>query len=82
MEGRERPKEEADNFRLVGGSYTKQGTFFTRPLLGRHQTGRSPHPPARTLKVYTEAFTGFSHIHDPDGVNKAMSSEQLPQWEQ
>lgn len=34
---------------------------------------RSPHPSARILKVYIEAFTGLSHVYCPYGLNTLLS---------
>ena len=36
---------------------------------------RSPHSSTRTLKVYIEDFTGFSHVCCPDGLNNTWLSE-------
>ena len=30
---------------------------------------KSQHTPSRIIRVYTEALTGFSRIHSPDGVS-------------
>lgn len=35
--------------------------------------GSSLPPATRILKVYTEALTGFSPIHSPDGPNTLLS---------
>ena len=37
MEGKKRPKKEADYTRLVGGRFSKQGDLFTRLVLGGHR---------------------------------------------
>lgn len=36
---------------------------------------RSPQPPNRILKVYIGAFSGFSHIHSPEGLNTTLFSQ-------
>lgn len=36
---------------------------------------RSPHPPTRILRAYTEALTGFSHAHLPDGLHTTLLSQ-------
>ena len=36
---------------------------------------KSPHLPARILKVYIEALMGFSHTYHPDGLDNAMLSQ-------
>ena len=53
-----------------------------RLVLGS-KTGRYPHPTASILKVYIEAFTGFSNVHYPGGLNnicplKAASLQMAP----
>ena len=46
-----------------------------RFVLGSCETSRSPHLPARMLKVCVEALTGFSHVYCPDGLNNTLISE-------
>lgn len=36
---------------------------------------RSQHTPSRIIRVYTEALTGFSRIHGPDGVSNTELSK-------
>ena len=36
---------------------------------------RSPYLPARILKFYIEALTGFSHVFSPDGLNNTLLSQ-------
>ena len=62
-EGKERWEKEADHSRLVGGRFNKQGNLLTTLALGSSKMSRSPHLPARILKVYIEALTGFSHVY-------------------
>ena len=62
LEVRERPKKQADHSRLVGGRSNEQQNLLTRLVLGRGKKSRSPHLPARTLKVYTESLPQFSHV--------------------
>ena len=49
--------------RLVGGKFNKQENLHTRLVLGGCKKSGSPHQPARILKVYIEALTGFSHVY-------------------
>lgn len=72
--GRERLKEETDHSRLVGGKFNKQANFHTRLVLDGHKTGRSLHPHTRIQKVYMEAFMGFSHTPNPDGLTPCYIS--------
>lgn len=66
----QRGSEEAGHSRLVGGSLTSKGTYPTRLVLGR-----SPHPPARVLTVYTEALPGFRHVYHPHGLHGTLLSQ-------
>lgn len=50
--------EDTDRSRLAG--VISKGTYIGG-LCG-HKTSGSLHPPARILKVYVEALTGFSNI--------------------
>lgn len=36
---------------------------------------RSPHPPAKILKDYLEAFTKFDHVFSPDTLNDPLLSQ-------
>lgn len=49
--GRERPKKEADHYRVGGGRLNKQKYLHTSVDLGGHEMDRSPQDPARTLKL-------------------------------
>ena len=62
MEGKERLKKEADHSRLAGGSFNKQENLHMRLALTDCKRSRSPHPPARILRVCIEALTGFSQF--------------------
>lgn len=42
---------------------------YLQGLFCGHKTSRSPHIPARILKVYIAALTGFSHAYLPYGLN-------------
>ena len=45
-------------------------------ILSGHKMSSSPSLIARILKkVYTEAFTGFSHMYYPDGGNNTLVSQ-------
>lgn len=70
-EGKGRPKIEAEHPRLADGRFHKQENFHMRPLLGGRKM-RFLCLPTRILKVYTEAFTGFSHIWGTDGLNSTL----------
>ena len=74
-EGEERPTKEADHFRLVGGSFKKQGSLYMRLVLSDHKMSRPPNRPARILKVYIEALTGFSHVFSSDGPDNTLLSQ-------
>ena len=74
-DGKERLKKEVDHSRLVGGRFNKQVNLHMRLVLGSCNMSRSLHSPARILKVYTEALTGFSHIFSPDGLNNTLLSQ-------
>ena len=68
-ESKERPKKEAGNSRLVGGSFNKQGNLHTGLAFDGCKVNISLHLPTRILKVYIEALTGFGNIFSPDGLN-------------
>ena len=72
-EGKERWKEKADHFGLVGGNFNKQETLLVRFVLGSCKMSPSPYLPARTLKVYTiEAVMEFSHVYHLDDFNNHL----------
>ena len=52
--------------------FSKQGNTYTRLVLGIHRKHRSPRPPSRILKLL-EGLTGFSHIHNADGLNNTLN---------
>ena len=56
---------------LVGGSLNMQGNLHRRLVLGSWKMGRSPHLPARILRVYTEALMRLNHVSSSYGVNNA-----------
>ena len=60
---------------MVGGRFNKQGNLHTRPVLGRHRTSRSWHPPTGILQVYVAALTGFGQGHFPEGLNTTPLSQ-------
>lgn len=74
MEGKERWKKEADQSRMIGDRFNKQGNL-TRPVLGDHKTSRCLHAPTIILKVYIESLPGFSHVYSPDGLNNTSLSK-------
>ena len=47
----------------------KQGKLHMRLVFSGGKTRKFPHLPARISKVYIDAFSGFSHIYLPDGLN-------------
>lgn len=57
----------------IGNRCNKQGNLHTKLILGGHKTSRSLFPPTKTLKVYIEALTGFSHVYHSNGLNNSMS---------
>lgn len=67
-------KKGADNPRLVGDPFNRQRNLHMRLVQGGLKTSRS-HVPARILKVYMKAISGFSHIFTPDGLNSALLSQ-------
>ena len=73
--GQGETEEGADHFRLVSGSFNQQGSLHMRLVLGGCKMSRSPHLPARILKVYIEVLTGFSHEFSPDGLNNILISQ-------
>lgn len=74
MEGKERPKKEAEHSRWTGGKFKKQENLHMRLVLGRHKMNKSPPLPARILKVSIEILTGFSHIRSPDDLKNTLFS--------
>lgn len=72
--GKERPRKEADHFRFVGGKF-KQRNLHARFVLDGCKMRRSPYPPARIVKVYREALTGFCHIYCLDGLKNTLLSQ-------
>lgn len=72
---RERWKKEANHSRLTGGSFDEQGNLHRRLVFHVCTAGRSPHPSARNLTVYTEALTGFNHGFSPHGLNTTLLSQ-------
>lgn len=75
VEGKGRVKEEADQSRWIGGRLNKQGNWLRRLVVGGCKTSRSPHLPARILKVYLKALTGFSQVWGPEGLNNTLLSQ-------
>lgn len=63
-----------DYSRLVCDRFKKKGKVqYLKVCLGHLTIGRSLYPLARILTVYTEAFTGFSHVYHPDGLTTHCS---------
>ena len=40
-----------------------------------YKMNRSPHPPARILKVYIKVSPGFNYVYHSDGLNNALLSQ-------
>ena len=74
-EGKERPKNEADHARWVGGKFSQRENLLMRLVVSSCKTSRSPHLPARILKVYIDVLNGFSHIFSPDGLSNTLLSQ-------
>lgn len=59
----------------IGRLQFKPAREFTRIVLDDLKTSRSPHWPARILRVYTENLTVFSHVCSSDGLNHTLLSQ-------
>lgn len=70
MKDKERPKKEAAHSRLVGGGFKKQGNFQGLSWAAARPVTFAP--THQILKVYTDALTGFNHVHSPDGLNTIL----------
>lgn len=71
MECKEGQKKGADHSRSVSGRELTQVQVLSWVSVG----GADLQPlPARTLKIYTEALTGFSHLFSLDGLNNTLFS--------
>lgn len=64
-----------DYSRLVDSRFNKQGNLLTRLVLASLKTKRSLYLPTKILKIYVEAFTGFSHVYHPDGLYNTLLSQ-------
>ena len=73
-EGRERLRKEVA-LQTGGGRFNKQRSLHTRLVLDSSKTTRSPHSPARILKVHIEALAVFSHVCCPDALNNTLLSQ-------
>lgn len=60
---------------MVGSHFNNQGKIIYEVYLGCSKTSRSPLPPAKSLNIYIETLTGFSHIHHPGGLNSILLSQ-------
>ena len=85
-EGKERPKKNAEHSRLADGRFSKQENFHMRLVLGGHKMSGFLCLPARILKIYTEALTGFSYICGTDELNSMLLFQGYipgisPTWE-
>lgn len=73
MEGKEKPKKEADHSRLVGDSVNKQENLRMRFVLSGCKMSRSSYPHFRILKAFLETLTRLSHVYYPGGLNILLS---------
>lgn len=83
MEGKERLKKKVDHSSLVGGRFNRQGHLYKRLAMCGHKASKSLHLPTRILKVYIEAFTGFTMnsvlmVSTTHYYLNAVSLQQLP----
>ena len=62
MQDRERPEKVRGHSRLVGDRFKKQGNVPQTLVLSGCNLSQFSHPPAKILKIYTGALSGFSHI--------------------
>ena len=60
--GQRETRESESHSRLVGDRFKKQGNILQRLVLSGYKLSQFSHPPARILKIYTGALSGFSHI--------------------
>lgn len=72
--GQGETKERDSHSRVVGGRFHKQRNLHMRLILGCHKTRRSPHPPARILKVDIETLPGFSSVYRADDLSNTWLS--------
>ena len=79
--GQGETEERGSHSRVVGGRFNKQGNLHMRLILGCHKTRRSPHPPAKILKVDIETLPGFSCVYRADGLSSPHPWKRLPLWE-
>ena len=71
LEGKKRLKKEAVHSRLVTVNFNNQGNSHMRFVLGSYEISRSTHLSTQILKVYIEAWMGFSYIYTLDVVSTA-----------
>lgn len=55
--------KEAEHSRLVGGMFKKHENLQMKFALGRCNVSIFLHLSSRTLRIYSEALTGFSHTY-------------------
>lgn len=75
MVDKERKKKKADHSKPVDGSFNNQGNLYMSLVLGNHKICRSLHLPTRSLIIYIEALTGFSHLFSPDSHIDTLLSQ-------
>lgn len=69
------PGPEAGHTRLEGDGFNKQRELTNKACFGQEQDERIPAPDHQILKVFKEAFTGFSHIYHVGVFNTASLSQ-------
>ena len=69
--GEGRREKEAGHSIFVGGRFNEEEDLYMRLVLGP-STQVVPRPTCQNLKVYIEAFPGFSHIFSPHGVDNTL----------
>lgn len=80
MEGKKRSKKEARHSRLVGGSFKNKMNLLMSFISSGCKTNRSPHSPAKILKLDTKDLPGFSYVYHSDGLNSTLLSSRLCTW--
>ena len=75
-----RDRRQGKQLQIGRWQFNKRGNLHRRLLLHDCKMSRSLHPFARTLRVYIEALTGFSHIYCLDGLkNTSLSQGCVPE---
>lgn len=72
---KKRLKKETDLLHIGGWKFYKARELTDEAYLGGHKRIRFLHLPARNLKVYIQALTGFNHIYHSDDLNTTSVSQ-------